>query len=140
MKVRHNSCSLDASSCASIAIICLLLSLSHAAQAQRLSDNIVPSHYSLSFAPDLKAATFTGSETIEVNIKEPTNAITLNAIELTFQNVEIDAHGGGAQNGSVSLDPDKQQATIAFPSTLPAGDATLKIQFTGILNNELRGF
>src|SRR5580693_5308165 len=140
MKIRRSSLSLGARCCASAAIICLLLSFSHAAQAQRLSTSVIPSHYSLSFAPDLKAATFTGSEVIDVNIKEPTNAITLNAIELTFQNVEIDAHGGGAQKGSVSLDPEKQQATITFPNSLPAGDATLKIQFTGILNNELRGF
>jgi len=125
--------------CASAAIICLLLGVSPAA-AQRLSANVIPSHYSLSFAPDLKAATFTGSELIDVNIKEPTNAITLNAIELKFESVEITVRGGVAQAGSVSLDPEKQQATITFPNTISAGDATLKIQFTGILNNELRGF
>src|SRR5580698_8513222 len=138
MKIRRNSFSLGAH-CVSAAIVCLLLCFSHAAQAQRLSTNVIPSHYSLSFAPDLKAATFTGSETIDVNIKEPSNAITLNAIELKFQSVEIDVHGG-TQKGSVSLDPEKQQATITFPNSLPAGDATLKIKFTGILNNELRGF
>jgi aminopeptidase N len=139
MKICRNSFSLGARCCTSAAIFCLLLGFAHAAQAQRLSTNVIPSHYSLSFAPDLKAATFTGSETIDVNIKEPSNAITLNAIELKFQSVEIDVHGG-TQKGSVSLDPEKQQATITFPNSLPAGDATLKIKFTGILNNELRGF
>ena len=140
MKFRRNSFSLGAPCCASAAIICLLLSFSHAAQAQRLSENVIPSHYSLQFTPDLKAATFAGFEVIDVNIKEPTSAITLNAIELKFQSVEIDVHDGGAQAGSVSLDPEKQQATLSFPKTIPAGDATLKIHFTGILNNELRGF
>jgi aminopeptidase N len=140
MKIRRNSFSLGAPCCASAAIICLLLSFSHAAQAQRLSENVIPSHYSLQFTPDLKAATFAGFEVIDVNIKEPTSAITLNAIELKFQSVEIDVHDGGAQAGSVSLDPEKQQATLSFPKTIPAGDATLKIHFTGILNNELRGF
>ena len=140
MKLRPNFFSLDAASCATAAIVCLLLSFSHAARAQRLSGNVIPSHYSLEFSPDLKAASFTGSEVIDVNIKEPTSAITLNAIELKFERVEIDVHDGGAQTGSVSLDPEKQQATITFPKTIPAGEATLKIQFTGILNNELRGF
>jgi aminopeptidase N/puromycin-sensitive aminopeptidase len=121
-------------------MLSFLLSFSHAAQAQRLSANVVPSHYSLSFVPDLKAATFSGSEVIDVNIKEPTSAITLNAIELKFRSVDITSLNGGAQKGSVSLDPEKQQATITFPKTIPAGDATLRIQFTGILNNELRGF
>jgi aminopeptidase N/puromycin-sensitive aminopeptidase len=101
---------------------------------------VIPSHYSLEFTPDLRAATFNGSEVIDINIKVPTNAITLNAIELKFQSVEIDDQDGGAQTGSASFDPEKQQATITFPKTIPAGDATLKIHFTGILNNELRGF
>jgi len=54
-----------------------------------LSENVIPSHYSLEFTPDLKAATFSGSEVIDLNIKEPTSAITLNAIELKIENVGI---------------------------------------------------
>jgi aminopeptidase N len=140
MKSRWNLFLFGAYCYASVAILCLLLGFSHPAQAQRLSENVIPSHYSLEFAPDLKTATFTGSETIDINIKEAANAITLNAIELKFQSVEIDSRDGGAQSGSVTFDPEKQQATLAFPKTIPAGDATLKIHFTGILNNELRGF
>jgi aminopeptidase N/puromycin-sensitive aminopeptidase len=140
MKFRCLSFLMRTDLCALAVIICLLLSFSHAARAQRLSENVIPSHYSLEFAPDLKAATFSGSEVIDVHIKAPTNAITLNAIELKFQSVEIDVHDGGAQKGSVGFDPEKQQATLSFPKTIPAGDAALRIQFTGILNNELRGF
>ena len=140
MKFRRNSFSLGAPCCASAAILCLLLSFSHAAKAQRLSENVIPSHYSLAFTPDLKAATFSGNEVIDISIKEPTDAITLNAIELKFQSVEIDVRDNGMQSGSVSLDTEKQQATLTFPKSIPAGDATLRIHFTGILNNELRGF
>jgi len=140
MKIRRNSFSFGAPFCASAAILCLLLSFSHAAQAQRLSDNVIPSHYSLDFMPDLKAATFSGFEVIDVNIKEPTNAITLNAIELRIENVGIISMKGVTEKGSVSLDPGKQQVTFTFAKTIPAGDATLRIHFTGTLNNELRGF
>ena len=35
---------------------------------------------------------------------------------------------------------DKEQATFTFPEKLPAGKATLSIAYTGILNDELRGF
>ncbi|MGD0348172.1 MAG: M1 family aminopeptidase [Terracidiphilus sp.] len=138
MKIRWNSLSLGADCCALSALIYLLFSFSYAAQAQRLSVNVIPSHYSLSFTPDLKAATFSGIEMIDVNIKEPTNSITLNAIELKFVSVDIPALG--APPAKVSLDPEKQQATFTFAKTIPAGDATLRILFTGILNNELRGF
>ena len=40
----------------------------------------------------------------------------------------------------MSLDAEKQQATFTFPEVIPAGNATIKIRYTGILNNELRGF
>ena len=140
MKFRWNLFSLGAPCCAFAAICFLLLNFSHAARAQRLSQNVIPSHYSLEFTPDLKAATFSGSEAIDVNIKAPINAITLNAIEIKFESVEIDGGDGATQSGSVSLDPEKQQATFTFAKTIPAGNATLKIHYTGILNNELRGF
>jgi len=125
--------------CAAFAFVFLLWGVSQAAQAQRLPANVIPSHYSLSFTPDLKAAAFSGSETIDVGVKQPTNAITLNAIELKFQSAEIQTRDG-AQSATVSLDPEKQQATLTFPKTIPAGQAQLHIDFTGILNNELRGF
>jgi aminopeptidase N/puromycin-sensitive aminopeptidase len=139
MKIRWISFSLGAHFCAPAAIFCLLLSFSHAARAQRLSENVIPSHYSLEFGPDLKAATFGGFEIIDVNIKEPTNAITLNAIELKLHDVRI-IYQHGMQRGSVSFDSEKQQATLTFPNAIPAGDATLRFHFTGILNNKLRGF
>ena len=107
--------------------------------AQRLPSNVVPTHYTLAFAPDLKAATFSGEESIDVTVAQPTTSITLNAIEIAFQSATIKA-GGKEQTGTVSLDSGKQQATFTFPETVPAGAAVLKIRFTGILNNELRGF
>jgi len=106
---------------------------------QRLPTTVVPTHYTLKLTPDLKAATFSGEEAIEVNIGQPTHSITLNDIEITFQSVTI-VSNGSQQTGTVSLDATKQQTTFTFPSTVPAGNATIKIRYTGILNNDLRGF
>ncbi len=139
MKIRCLPFQVRIDLCALAAMLFLLLGFSHPANAQRLSTNVIPSHYSLEFGPDLKAATFTGFEVIDVNIKEPTNAITLNANELKIQSVNI-MYQHGLQKGSVSFDPEKEQATLTFPNTVPAGDATLCIHFTGILNDKLRGF
>ena len=109
------------------------------ADAQRLPTTVVPTHYKLTLTPDLKAATFSGDEQIDVDIKQPLNSITLNSIEIAFQSVTVSA-GGAQQTATVSLDENKQQATFTFPDSLPAGPATLTIHYTGILNNELRGF
>jgi aminopeptidase N len=51
----------------------------HQAQAERLSTSVTPRHYTLTLTPDLKAATFSGVETIEVTLTEATKSITLNS-------------------------------------------------------------
>ncbi|HVN93234.1 MAG TPA: M1 family metallopeptidase [Terracidiphilus sp.] len=120
-------------------ISALAISNSCRTSAQRLPTSVIPTHYTLKLTPDLKAATFTCEEAIDVNIAAPTHSITLNAIEIAFQSVTIFPNGP-EQTGTVSLDASKQQATLNFPKTVPAGNATIKIRYTGILNNELRGF
>jgi aminopeptidase N/puromycin-sensitive aminopeptidase len=64
-------------------------------EAQRLPGGVRPEHYSLVIAPDLKAATFAGSETIDVVLDAPTNAITLNAAEIEFGAVRATAEPVG---------------------------------------------
>jgi aminopeptidase N len=103
--------------------------------AQRLPTSAKPTHYTLALTPDIAAATFSGTETIDITLAQPTKAITLNAIELQIQSVT--ANG---RPGTVSFDPAKEQATFTFPKTLPAGHVTLTDAFTGILNDKLRGF
>jgi aminopeptidase N/puromycin-sensitive aminopeptidase len=110
------------------------LTLCITASAQRLSSGVHPEHYTLALTPDLKAATFTGSETIALTLDHPSTAITLNAAEIKFLSVTA-----GPQTAKVSLDPGKEQATFTFPQPL-SGKATLDIHYTGILNDKLRGF
>jgi aminopeptidase N len=119
--------------------IILLLFAACLASAQRLPQAVQPLSYSLTITPDLKAATFSGVESIDITLDEASPSITLNAAEIAFQNVTVIA-GNMRQQATVSLDPLKEQATLTFPHKLPAGKATLNIAYTGILNNELRGF
>jgi aminopeptidase N len=109
------------------------------AHAQRLPDTVRPEHYAITLTPDLKSASYTGKESIDVLLREPSASITLNAIEITFKSVKVTS-GGKEQTATVALDNDKQQATLTVPDKLPAGKATIAIEFTGMLNNELRGF
>ena len=56
-----------------------MLVLAPSAFAQRLPGDVTPSHYDLSFDVDLANARFTGTETIRVNLSQPTRSVTLNA-------------------------------------------------------------
>jgi aminopeptidase N/puromycin-sensitive aminopeptidase len=120
------------------AVLCLF-SAAPNASAERLSTTVRPEHYALTLTPDLKAATFSGVETIDVTLAEPSATITLDSAEIAYQSVTVKA-GGKEQTGTVALDADKEQATFTFPSAVPAGKATLSIAYTGILNGQLRGF
>ena len=107
--------------------------------AQRLPTNVRPEHYTLHLTPDIDKATFSGDETIDVTLAQAADSITLNAAEIQFQSVTATT-GKREMKADVSLDADKEEATFTFPGTLPAGPVKLKIAYTGILNNELRGF
>jgi len=120
----------------SAASLCLFAA---SAPAQRLPQTVLPTHYTLTLTPDLQTATFSGVESIDVTLTEPTGHITLNSIEIAFQTVTITAAGKN-QTATIALDNAREQATFTFPNQLPAGKATLSIHYTGILNSELRGF
>jgi len=111
-------------------------------EAQRLPGGIRPEHYSLAITPDLKTATFTGSETIDVVLNAPSKTITLNAAELEFVSVKamVSDFTSQFQTAVVTLDAAKEQATFTFAQPLAAGRVTLKIEYKGILNDKLRGF
>jgi aminopeptidase N len=122
-------------SCAAI----LALASASPLRAQRLPTSVTPQHYSLTLAPDLKLATFTGKETIDITLAKPATGITLNAAQITFQAVSITA-GGATQTAKVSEDKANEQVTFQVANEIPAGEATIKIRYTGILNGQLRGF
>jgi aminopeptidase N len=116
-----------------------LLLLAAPAFAERLPRTVMPEHYDLGFVVDLARARFEGTETIRVQIGEPTTAIVLNAAEIAFQAVTI-GQGANSQTAIVSLDETKQTARLSVARPLMSGPADIRIRYSGTLNDQLRGF
>src|SRR5688500_18516489 len=122
-----------------LATAVIALTLAAPAAAQRLSDTVVPEHYTLWFAPDLEKETFRGRETIRAVVTQPTTSVTLHAAEIQFGEVRITS-GGRTQTARVTTEPKTEKATFTVPQRLVEGPVTIEVTYTDILNDKLRGF
>ncbi|HEV3142232.1 MAG TPA: M1 family metallopeptidase, partial [Vicinamibacterales bacterium] len=109
------------------------------ASAQRLPADVRPDRYDLAFTVDVASARFDGTEAIRVRVAAPTSKIVLHALDLTFHVVTI-GDGAAAQQATVSFDKDRQTATLTVPHPLTAGATTVHVRYSGVLNDQLRGF
>src|SRR5580692_4347998 len=92
------------------------------ASAQRLPATVVPDHYDLTFKVDLPNERFIGLETIQVRVDRPTSRVVLNALDLRFDDVTIDA-AATSQQAAVSIDQHDETATLTLAQPLLPGTA-----------------
>lgn len=105
----------------------------------RLSKDVNPIRYKISLKPDLEIFTFEGEEEITLEIKKSSNKITLHSAELEILEARIISSKKILQ-GKVTYDLEAETATILFPFAISIGTPVLKLKFTGILNDKMRGF
>ena len=108
-------------------------------QFSRLPTNVVPSHYLIKLKPDLVNLTFEGEMTITANVTEAVSEVVCNANNLEIQKCTINS-GGNVLEAGVTLDQDQETAKMTCPSPLTPGSATINMNFTGVLNDKMRGF
>ncbi|MFA5026487.1 MAG: M1 family metallopeptidase [Candidatus Methylomirabilota bacterium] len=106
----------------------------------RLPPHVVPRRYAIRLEPDLQTCRFAGDETIDVEVREPTAEIRLNAADLEIDWAAAEDERGNTHPASVTLDEAAEQARLGFPAPLPAGVWRLALRFRGVLSDQLRGF
>ena len=109
-------------------------------QSYKLPETVIPERYEIRLAPDLKAYTFAGEETVHVNVREPVKEVVLNACELTIHTVSAIQADGTSVQGTATLDEIQERAVLSFPQPLTPGPWKLQLAFSGILNDKLHGF
>src|SRR5450631_4649093 len=124
-----------------VASLALLLSISGTAAAEpvfsfdtttgKLPKSVVPIHYAIVLTPDLESLKLAGVETVDIEVREPTARLVLNAIETTFGSVTLD---DGAQRAEIALDATAETATLTFAQPIAAGPHRLRIDFTSRIN------
>jgi hypothetical protein len=100
------------------ATIVLVLSLSGIAVAEpgysfdttpgKLPKAVIPLHYAIELTPDLTSLGLAGVEIVDVEVREPTARLVLNAVEMTLAAASID---DDAQRADIALDAAAETAT-----------------------------
>ena len=101
----------------------------------RLPRDVSPTRYDVALRPSLDDASFTGSVSITLDVTEETDSIVLNAIELEIATVTIDG-----VVATWSLDAETERLQVSTGERVAVGTSALHIEFTGVLNDKLRGF
>jgi puromycin-sensitive aminopeptidase len=107
----------------------------------RLPRTVVPRRYELTLAPDLEALSFTGTEDVEVEVRDAVTEVVLNADELEISGGWLASEAGGrVAITDVRLDGERERATLVLERPATPGDGTLHLEFSGILNDRMQGF
>ena len=110
------------------------------ADAVVLPDNVRPVHYQITLQPDMDNFTFDGLEVIDIDVREETTEIILNAADLRVPSAMLIKGGRWIRSSSINLDEERQTVSIGFDEIIPAGPAQLDLRFVGELNDRLHGF
>ena len=102
-----------------------------------LPTDVVPVHYSIAVVPDPAHMSFTGSVQIDLDVKQATRQIQLNAADLKFGKVSV---SGVDETPSVAFDGKQETATLNFKAPVSAGHHVLSIDYSGLINQHAAGF
>ena len=106
----------------------------------KLPKDVVPAWYDLKLTPDTEKRTFSGRETVQIEIKKPTVRCVFNAENLVITEPELTALGTtDILRPTVATDAAQQTCTLTFPSELPVGTYRLNVHFTGKINQDGAG-
>lgn len=101
----------------------------------RLPRSVLPVNYEITIAPDFETATFSGTVIATTEVVETTSQLRCNALDLELSDVLVD--GVAAE---FLLDTTNEQLVVDLGTVREPGPLTLHASFTGVLNDDLRGF
>jgi len=114
-------------------LLLLFFAVTLAAQTVRLGNDVVPLAQSIVLDADPRKDDYSGSTTVDVQVKKPVTSFLIHAVDLTANTITLDdialAQAKG-QDGTLQL---------TAPAPLTAGKHVLKIAFTNKFNRQSVG-
>src|SRR5213594_2855290 len=103
----------------------------------KLPKEVVPTDYSIRIVPKIDQFTFTGTETVRLNVRSPVHQLVLNTLELKIEAASVD--GKDLPSSAIKTDKEKELLTLTLPLKLAQGDHTLALKFSGKINQQGQG-
>ncbi len=108
-------------------------------KAYRLPTAVRPRHYEITLDARPGRETFHGSVTIRLAVETPVNVIELHARDLAITSARLTTASGAMTVASVVMDAEREIAVVTPEGRVPAGEATLALDFNGHLSPSLEG-
>jgi aminopeptidase N len=111
----------------------------------QLPTNVRPLQYAITVKPDAANLAFSGSELIDIEVREATDTITLNAADIRIAKASVSDMKDGSgpplamDSSRIDLDEGAQTATIRFGQRLAPGRYRLAIDYSGKINQQASG-
>lgn len=106
----------------------------------RLPTDVVPVNYTLTLTPDLEKFTFAGSMKVLVTVNSETSTVVMNCAEIEIQSVKYVDTAENMEPSEIKLQAETETLALTFPKPLEQGAGYLHIEFTGVLNDKMKGF
>jgi aminopeptidase N len=103
----------------------------------KLPKHVVPAEYSIRIVPNISQLTFTGTETVKLQVHRPIHELVLNALELEITEASLD--GKSFPKSAIKIDKEKELLALTLQSELAPGDHTLALSFSGKINQQGQG-
>ncbi|MBI5139887.1 MAG: M1 family metallopeptidase [Candidatus Vogelbacteria bacterium] len=104
-----------------------------------LPAHVNPERYRLIIHPNLSDFTFKGEETAYLKVSKPTKDITFHSVEIKMEHAFVTAGKTKQVAHKIKYDEGNETVTFSFQKTV-SGKVELNLKFTGIINDQMRGF
>jgi len=109
------------------------------ARALRLDPDVRPERVDLHVELDpARGDAYRGEVSIALRIARPKRVLRLHAVDLRVRNARLEA-GGRVRTGELAPAPEAEMIAVRFLQKVPAGEATLRLAFSGRLRGDLCG-